>query len=85
MALPTTPSSWIEQFSLPNRLFETGRGDYELYEGDQQGHRRTDHRRFRFPKQVAEDDIVAEYTNGVLKVRLPIGGTTVSGREIEIQ
>jgi HSP20 family protein len=120
MALPTTPSSWIEQFDLPNRLFETGTDDYELYEADdefvlsvempgfdadeisvawddgvlnvsaqheddQRGHRKTYHRRFRFPKQVLDDEITAEYANGVLEVRLPIEGTTVSGREIEIQ
>ena len=35
MALPTTtPSSWIRELDLPGQLFETGRDDYELYEGD---------------------------------------------------
>jgi HSP20 family protein len=47
--------------------------------------RRTYHRRFRFPKQVAADDITAEYTNGVLEVFLPIEEVTVSGREIPVQ
>ena len=47
---------------------------------------RTYHRRFRFPKRIEEDDIAAEYTNGVLEVRLPVvSGTTVEGREIEVQ
>ncbi|WP_276272230.1 Hsp20/alpha crystallin family protein [Haloarcula litorea] len=35
MALPTnTPSSWMRSLDLPNRLFETGSDDYELYEED---------------------------------------------------
>mgnify|MGYP002338710968 CR=1 FL=1 len=53
---------------------------------DQRGQRKTYHRRFRFPKHIDDDAITAEYTNGVLEVRLPIEeGATVSGREIEIQ
>lgn len=48
--------------------------------------RRTYHRRFRFPKTVAEDDIEAGYENGVLTVRLPIAyDAVVSGTEIEIE
>ena len=55
-------------------------------EDDQRGERRTYHRRFRFPKRVLDEDISAEYTNGILEVHLPIEtGATVSGREIEIQ
>jgi len=35
MALPeTTPSSWIQGLDFPNRLFETGSTDYELFEED---------------------------------------------------
>jgi HSP20 family protein len=35
MALPTGPtSSWLQSTGLPNRLFETGGNDYELYEED---------------------------------------------------
>ncbi len=119
MALPTTPSSWFEQFDLPDSLFGAGRDDYELYEEDDafvlsvelpgfepddisvawddgvlnigaedddgQGQYRTYHRGFRFPKQVSDDEITAEYTNGVLEVRLPIEGTAISGREIPVQ
>ena len=48
--------------------------------------RRTYHRRFRFPKTVDEDDIQAEYENGVLSVRLPIAyDTAMTGTEIEIE
>ena len=53
---------------------------------DQRGQRKTYHRRFRFPKHVDDDDITAEYTNGVLEVSLPIeAGATASGREIAVQ
>ena len=35
MALPMSPAnSWMQNFDLPSRLFETGRNDYELYEED---------------------------------------------------
>ncbi len=50
------------------------------------GERRTYHRRFRFPKAVLDEEIAAEYTNGILEVRLPVEtGSAVTGREIEIQ
>lgn len=50
------------------------------------GRRRTYHRRFRFPKNVDDDAISAEYTNGILEVRLPIASeATVGGTEIEIE
>ena len=122
MALPrTTPSSWIQGMDFPNRLFETGRTDYELYEedgefvlsvelpgfereeitvswdegvlniaaeheNDDRSQRKTYHRRFRFPKRIEDDDITAQYRNGVLEVRLPVEtGATVSGTEIEVE
>ena len=34
MALPTPASSWTQGLDFPNRLFETGSNDYELYEED---------------------------------------------------
>ncbi|MEF8812726.1 MAG: Hsp20/alpha crystallin family protein [Halovenus sp.] len=53
---------------------------------ESRGEQRTYHRRFRFPKQVLDEDITAEYTNGILEVRLPVeAGSAVTGREIEIQ
>jgi HSP20 family protein len=56
------------------------------HEDEQRNRRKTYHRRFRFPKDVAEDEISAKYTNGILEVRLPVlTGATVSGTEIEIQ
>ncbi|SEO45184.1 HSP20 family protein [Halogranum amylolyticum] len=56
------------------------------HEDEQRDRRETYHRRFRFPKDVAEDEITAKYTNGILEVRLPVmRGATVSGTEIEIQ
>ena len=54
-------------------------------ENEQRNERRTYHRRFRFPKTIHDEDIAAEYTNGILEVRLPVKETAVSGREIEVQ
>lgn len=52
---------------------------------DARGQRKTYHRRFRFPKTVDEDEIWAEYTNGILEIRLPITvDAALSGTEIEI-
>jgi len=46
----------------------------------------TFHRRFRFPKRVDDDAISAEYTNGILEVRLPVTQEVpVSGTEIELE
>jgi len=52
---------------------------------DERNRRRTYHRRFRFPKTVADEDISAQYRNGILEVRLPVTeGATARGTEIEI-
>jgi len=49
------------------------------------GVRRTYHRRFRFPKRVDDEDIDAEYKNGILTVTLPVvTDDTTTGTEIEI-
>ena len=56
------------------------------HEEDARGQRKTYHRRFRFPKEVSEDEITAEYNNGILEVRLPqVTGATVTGSEIPIE
>ena len=56
------------------------------HENESRGRRRTYHRRFRFPKDVDDESITAEYTNGILEVRLPVQTPgTVSGTEIEVQ
>jgi HSP20 family protein len=56
------------------------------HEDEQRGQRRTYHRRFRFPKDVDDEAITAEYNNGILEVRLPVEtDTAVSGTEIEVQ
>ncbi|WP_049923967.1 Hsp20/alpha crystallin family protein [Halopiger djelfimassiliensis] len=52
---------------------------------DERGRKKTYHRRFRFPKDIADDEIVAEYTNGVLEVALPIRGATTHGKEIPLE
>ncbi len=39
---------------------------------DERGRKRTYHRRFRFPKDIDEDGIAAQYRNGVLEVTLPM-------------
>ncbi|SEQ45927.1 Hsp20/alpha crystallin family protein [Natrinema salaciae] len=52
---------------------------------ESRGRKKTYHRRFRFPKTVDEDEIDAEYTNGVLEVRLPTAASTVQGKEIPLE
>jgi len=54
------------------------------HEDDTRNRSRTYHRRFRFPKQVYEDEIGATYTNGVLEVTLP-AYEEAGGRGIEIE
>ncbi len=55
-------------------------------EDETRGERKTYHRRFRFPKSVDDDEIVAQYNNGILEIRLPvISGATARGTEIEVQ
>jgi HSP20 family protein len=55
-------------------------------EDETRDERRTYHRRFRFPKEIDDEEIAAEYTNGVLEVRLPVrsAGTT-RGKTIEVE
>ena len=56
------------------------------HEDETRGHRRTYHRRFRFPKDIDDENIEAEYNNGVLEIYLPIPERArVSGREIEVK
>jgi HSP20 family protein len=56
------------------------------HDDEARGERRTYHRRFRFPKDVDDEAITAEYNNGLLEIRLPVmTGATVTGREIEVQ
>ncbi|MCU4751969.1 Hsp20/alpha crystallin family protein [Halobacteria archaeon AArc-curdl1] len=55
------------------------------HEDDERGHRKTYHRRFRFPKNIDDAEIMAQYRNGILEVRLPVEtDATVSGTEIEV-
>jgi HSP20 family protein len=55
-------------------------------EDETRGTRRTYHRRFRFPKEVDDEAIAAEYTNGILEVTLPVtAGATARGTPIEVQ
>jgi HSP20 family protein len=52
---------------------------------ESRGQRRTYHRRFRFPKTVDDEDITAEYRNGILELRLPvIEHAATPGTPIEI-
>ena len=56
------------------------------HEDERRSERKTYHRRFRFPKDVDDEAITAEYNNGILEVRLPVEtGAAVSGTEIEVQ
>jgi HSP20 family protein len=53
---------------------------------DDRGQKRTYHRRFRFPKDVAEDAISASYSSGILEVTLPVEmGTATRGTAIPIE
>lgn len=53
---------------------------------EERNRRRTYHRTFRMPKEVEPDEIEAEYTNGVLEVRLPATeGAAPRGTAIEVQ
>lgn len=48
--------------------------------------RQTYNRRFRFPKDVDDEAISAQYRNGILEVRLPVvTDATAHGKEIEVQ
>ena len=56
------------------------------HEDEARGQRKTYHRRFRFPKDIDEDEIAANFRNGVLEVTLPVmAGAAVSGTEIPIE
>ena len=56
------------------------------HEDEERNQRRTYHRRFRFPKRVDDEDIAANYRNGILEVRLPVStGATARGKEIEVE
>jgi HSP20 family protein len=56
------------------------------HEDETRGQRKTYHRRFRFPKNVEDDEIEAQYNNGILEVRLPVmTGATTRGKQIEVQ
>ena len=51
---------------------------------DERGQKKTYHRRFRFPKTVVDEEIAAEYRNGVLEITLPIADLTTRGEEIPV-
>lgn len=56
------------------------------HEDDARNQRKTYHRRFRVPKTVEDDEIEAQYNNGILEVRLPVmTGATTRGKQIEIK
>lgn len=53
---------------------------------EKRGRERTFHRRFRFPKDVNDDDAYAEYNNGILEITLPVSeGAVAAGRKIPIE
>ena len=64
-----------------------GRLNISAEQNDEDRNRhRTYHRTFRMPKEIEPDDIEAEYTNGVLEVRLPVlEGAAPRGTAIEVQ
>jgi HSP20 family protein len=52
---------------------------------DDRGRRKRYYRSFRLPKRVVDDDIEAEYTNGVLEVTIPNAEGTAPGEAIPIE
>lgn len=48
---------------------------------DDRGEVRTYRRRFRFPKPIDDDAIAAEYSRGILEVRLPVDTEAAAGGE----
>ncbi|NHN47142.1 Hsp20/alpha crystallin family protein [Halostella sp. JP-L12] len=55
------------------------------HEDEKRDRQRTYHRRFRFPKDVDDEAIAAEYTNGILEVRLPVATGITRGKTIEVE
>jgi HSP20 family protein len=56
------------------------------HEDEGRGERKTYHRRFRFPKTIDDENITAQYKNGILEVRLPVRSeATTRGKQIEVQ
>ena len=56
------------------------------HEDDERGEVKTYHRRFRFPKNIDDEEISARYENGILEITLPVlAGATTRGKEIEIE
>lgn len=56
------------------------------HQEERRGQRKTYQRRFRFPKEINDDEITARYTNGILELRLPqVTQATLTGKEIDIQ
>ena len=54
-------------------------------DSDTRKQRRGYHRTYKFPQEIDDDNIEAEYNNGILEVTLPIEGThSPDGKEIEI-
>ncbi len=55
-------------------------------EEDRPARQGTYHRRFRFPREVNDEGITAEYSSGVLEVRLPVDPrAAISGTPIDIE
>lgn len=56
------------------------------HEDDRRGRRETYHRSFRFPSEVDDEDITAQYQNGVLEVTLPAEtGVDAKGTRIPVE
>lgn len=56
------------------------------HDDETRNRRKTYHRRFRVPKEIIDEDITAQYNNGVLEVRLPIIEDAVTrGKQIPVE
>lgn len=77
------PSFEIEEIDLARDDGVLNVAAEHVHEG--RGRKKTYHRRFRFPRDVEQDDIEASYTNGVLEVTLPAATTITRGDPIPIE
>lgn len=88
MALPRPATKWTGEFD-PTELTVTWNDGALNVVGEHAdetcGVRRTYHRRFRFPRAVADENIHAEYQNAILTVTHPVAPEEpTTGAEIRI-
>jgi len=88
MALSRPATTWTGEFDPAELTVSWNDGVLNVageHANETRGVRRTYHRRFRFPRAVDDEDIHAEYQNGILAVTLPVAlEEPTTGAEIRI-